>query len=65
MNTRKSQCRRRSFLKTLLLTIGASTLLGAKSARIEDIQHEIIAGEKSKGYRLTPHIRKYYQTLYR
>ena len=58
----ETTCDRRKFIKSAVIASGLAALLGrvrpAAAKKVQPLPQE----ESSKGYRLTEHIKKYYET---
>ncbi len=67
MNQESRQNSRRTFIRNMVLMGGAGTLLAgaAKTLRLGSWKNPMGSPDarRSQGYRLTPHIRKYYKTV--
>ena len=67
MNQESRQNSRRTFIRNIMLMGGAGTLLSsaAKTIGFGSRKHPMGSPDarRSKGYRLTPHIRKYYKKV--
>ena len=67
MNQKSRQNSRRTFIRNMALMGGAGTLLAsaAKTMRLGSRENPMGSPDarRSQGYRLTPHIRKYYKKV--
>ena len=67
MNQESRQNGRRTFIRNIVLMGGAGTLLAsaAKTMRFGSRKHPMGSPDarRTQGYRLTPHIRKYYKKI--
>ena len=58
----ETACDRRKFIKSAVIASGLAALLGRIKPAAAKMEQPLPREESSKGYRLTEHIKKYYET---